>query len=135
MKGCSVASNSVVPCTNFSASLPCPWDFPGKSTGVGCHSLLQRILPTQGSNPGLSHSGELLYHCATWEALCKGKHGQISSHAHQKKKKKTQVNKRKRTSLLVQWVRITCQCRGYEFDSWTGETAQARATMPVCHNC
>ena len=21
--------------------LPCPWDFPGKSTGVGCHCLLQ----------------------------------------------------------------------------------------------
>ena len=28
-----------------------PWDFPGKSTGVGC--LLQRIFLTQGSNPGL----------------------------------------------------------------------------------
>ena len=27
-----------------------PWDFPGKSTGVGCHFLLQRIFPTQGSN-------------------------------------------------------------------------------------
>ena len=25
-------------------------DFPGKNTGVGCHSLLQRIFPTQGSN-------------------------------------------------------------------------------------
>ena len=23
--------------------LLCPWDFPGKSTGVGCHCLLQRI--------------------------------------------------------------------------------------------
>ena len=23
------------------ARLPCPWDFPGKSTGVGCHCLLQ----------------------------------------------------------------------------------------------
>ena len=22
-------------------SLPCPWDFPGKNTGVGCHLLLQ----------------------------------------------------------------------------------------------
>ena len=31
----------------------CPWDFPGKSTGVGCHFILQRIFPTQGSNPGL----------------------------------------------------------------------------------
>ena len=30
-----------------------PWDFPGKSTRVGCHFLLQGIFPTQGSNPGL----------------------------------------------------------------------------------
>ena len=26
----------------------CPWDSPGKNTGVGCHSLLQGIVPTQG---------------------------------------------------------------------------------------
>ena len=30
--------------------LLCPWDFPGKNTGVGCHALLQGIFPTQGSN-------------------------------------------------------------------------------------
>ena len=28
-------------------------DSPGKSTGVGCHALLQGIFPTQGSNPCL----------------------------------------------------------------------------------
>ena len=28
---------------------------PGKNTGMDCHSLLQRIFPTQGSNPGLLH--------------------------------------------------------------------------------
>ena len=33
----------------------CPWDFLGKSTGVGCHFLLQGIFLTQGSNPGLPH--------------------------------------------------------------------------------
>ena len=38
------------------------WDFPGKSTGVGCHCLLQRIFPTQGSNPGLPHGRQTLYH-------------------------------------------------------------------------
>ena len=32
---------------------PCPWNSPGKNTGVGCHSLLQRIFLTQGSNPRL----------------------------------------------------------------------------------
>ena len=38
-----------------------PWDFPGKNTGVGCHFLLQRIFPTQGSNPGLLHCRQRLY--------------------------------------------------------------------------
>ena len=36
--------------------------FPGKSTGVGCQILLQRIFPTQGSNPGLPHCRQTLYH-------------------------------------------------------------------------
>ena len=40
----------------------CPWDFPGRNTAVGCHFLLQGILPTQGSNP-LSHRGSPWY-CA-----------------------------------------------------------------------
>ena len=39
----------------------CPWDSPGKNTGVGCHALLQGIFPTQGSNPGLPHSRRILY--------------------------------------------------------------------------
>ena len=30
-------------------------DFPGKNTGVGCHSLLQGIFLTQGLNPGFQH--------------------------------------------------------------------------------
>ena len=34
---------------------PPSMDFPGKSTGVGYHFLLQGILPTQGLNPGLPH--------------------------------------------------------------------------------
>ena len=38
-----------------------PWDFPGKSTGVGCHFLLQGIFPTQGLNPGLLHCRQTLY--------------------------------------------------------------------------
>ena len=35
--------------------LPCPWDSPGKNTGVGCHALLQGILSIQGLNPCLLH--------------------------------------------------------------------------------
>ena len=37
------------------ARLLCLWDFPGKSVGVGCHSLLQRIFPAQELNPRLLH--------------------------------------------------------------------------------
>ena len=29
---------------------------------MGCHSLLQRIFPTQGSNLGLAHCRQILYH-------------------------------------------------------------------------
>ena len=35
---------------------------PGKNTGVGCQALLQGIFPTQGSNPGLLHCRQILYH-------------------------------------------------------------------------
>ena len=32
----------------------CPWDAPGKNTGVGCHALLRGISLTQGLNLCLS---------------------------------------------------------------------------------
>ena len=48
----------IVACTKLLS----PWDFQGKSTGVGCHFLLQGIFPTQGSNLGLSHCRQTLYH-------------------------------------------------------------------------
>ena len=41
--------------------LLCPWDFPGKSTGVGCHFLLQGIFQPQELNPGLQHCRQTLY--------------------------------------------------------------------------
>ena len=37
-------------------------DSPGQDTGMGSLSLLQRIFPTQGSNPGLPHCQRMLYH-------------------------------------------------------------------------
>ena len=39
----------------------CTWDFPGNSTGMDCHCLLQGIFPTQGSNLGLPHCRQMLY--------------------------------------------------------------------------
>ena len=42
----------------------CPWNFPDKNTRVVNHSLLQGIFLTQGSNPGLLHCRQILYHWA-----------------------------------------------------------------------
>ena len=57
----SVVSDSLRPHRLPPTRLLCPWDFPGNSTGVDCHFLLQGIFPTQGSNPGLPHCRQTLY--------------------------------------------------------------------------
>ena len=44
---------------DFSPLGLCPWNFPSRNTGMGCHFLLQGIFPTQGSNPRLLN----LLHC------------------------------------------------------------------------
>ena len=54
---CSVLSSSLWPHGLYS-----PWNSPGQNTGVSSLSLLQRIFPTQGSNPGLLHCRWILYH-------------------------------------------------------------------------
>ena len=41
--------------------LLCPWNSPGKNTGVGIHSLLQGIFLTWGSNLGLLNCRQILY--------------------------------------------------------------------------
>ena len=56
----SVVSDSLWPHGLQPTRLLHPWDFPGKSTGVGCHFLLQEIFPTQGSNLGLPHCRQTL---------------------------------------------------------------------------
>ena len=57
----SVVPNSLRPHLLQSTRFLCPWDFPGKDTGVGCHLLLQGIFPTQRLNPGLLHCRQILY--------------------------------------------------------------------------
>ena len=42
----SVVSDSWRPHGLQPTRLLCPWDFPGKNTGVGCHCLLQVVFPT-----------------------------------------------------------------------------------------
>ena len=49
-ESCSVVSNSLQPHGLYS-----PWNSPVQNTGVGSHSPLEGIFPTQGSNPGFLH--------------------------------------------------------------------------------
>ena len=60
---CLVAQSCPTLCDPMDCSLPgssVHGDSPGKNTGVGCHVLLQGILPAWGSNPGLSHCRDSL---------------------------------------------------------------------------
>ena len=45
-----------------------PWNSPGQNIWVGSLSLLQRIHPTQGSNPGLPHCSWILYQLSQKES-------------------------------------------------------------------
>ena len=56
----SVMSNSLWLHGLYPTSFLRPWVFPGKSTGLGCHFLLQIFL-TQGLNPGILHCRQTLY--------------------------------------------------------------------------
>ena len=47
--------------------VPPSMEFPGKSTGVGCHFLLQGIILTQGSNPVYLIAGRHFTIWATWQ--------------------------------------------------------------------
>ena len=65
-ESCSVVSVSLRP-----HGIKSPWDSLGQNTGVGSHSLLQGIFPTQGLNPGLPLCRMILYqmsHQGSWEA-------------------------------------------------------------------
>ena len=67
-----VVSDSLWPCGLQPSRLLCPWDSPGKKTGVGCHALLQGIFPTQGLNMGLLRCRQIFffffffYHLSHW---------------------------------------------------------------------
>ena len=52
----SIMSDSLQPHGLYSL-----WNSPGQNTGAGSLSLLQGIVPTQGSNPGLPHCRRILY--------------------------------------------------------------------------
>ena len=82
----SVVSNSARPHGLQPTRLPCPWDFPSKNTGGGCHFLLQVVFSIQGSNLHflrLPHCREILHPRTIREALIGRTHRRVKSRAGQ----------------------------------------------------
>ena len=69
----SVMSDSSRPHGLQATQLLHPWNSLGKNTGVGCHFILQGICPSQGSNLGLLHCRQILYHLSHQGISFKGR--------------------------------------------------------------
>ena len=75
---CLVSHSCPTLCSPIDCSLPgssVHGDSPGQNTGMSCHALLQGILPTQGSNPGLPHCRCIPY----WRNHQESPSGQVRS--------------------------------------------------------
>ena len=69
---CLVTKSCQTLCNPMDCSLPDSSVHGFSRDGMGCHFILQRIFPTQGSNPRLLLRRQILYHWATWGALGAG---------------------------------------------------------------
>ena len=84
-------------------------DSPGQNTGEGCHTLLQGIFSNQGSNTGLSHCRQALYHL---------------SHQGSARILEWVTSPFSRvSSRLSNWTRVSCTA-GEFFTSWATREAQ-----------
>ena len=62
----------------------CPWDSPGKNTGVGFHFLFQGIILTQGLNPGLLDCRQTLYQLSYMLSPGRSRHKIKTGYYHEK---------------------------------------------------
>jgi len=62
MAGALVKVKVTQSCPTLCDPMVCPWNSPAQNTGAGCHSLLRGIFLTRGSNWGLLHCRQILYH-------------------------------------------------------------------------
>ena len=89
-------------------------DSPGQNTEVGFHAFLQGIFPTQGSNPGLPHCRQILYHLSHQESP------QILEWV--------AYLFSRRSSWLTNQTRVSCIAGGF-FTSWTGPGGKSKRKL------
>ena len=74
------------PCRLWPSRPLCPWNFPGKNTGVGCRFLLQGIFPIQGLNLPALQADPLVFAppgkppAQMWAHLHVGQHIHVQMH-------------------------------------------------------
>ena len=81
----SVISDSFWPHGLQPTRLLCPWNFPSKNAGVGCHALLWGIFPTQRLNPGLLLCRWILCSLSQqgrWQIIYLSTHTRKHTHTH-----------------------------------------------------
>ena len=108
----------------------CPWNFPGKNTGMGCHFLLQGIFLIQGLKLSLLR----LLH---WRADSLPLRLMVSPVVIRSKNLvRSSTEKCGRTSLAAQWLRICLPVQGTDgFHPWSGKIPHAeKQRKPVRHN-
>ena len=124
-ESCSVMSESLRP-----HGLCSPWNSLGQNTGVGSLSLLQRIFPIQGSNPGLPHCRWTLYqlsHIISYKFLldpmcpC----SPMSSYF------RGLFSRHLGLPWWLRWWRIHLQCRRPGFSPWDGKIPWRREWQPT----
>ena len=137
-------SDSVQPHRRQPTRLPCPWESPGKNTGVGCHFLLQCMkvksesevtlsCPTLSDSmdcslPGSSVHGIFQARVLEWGAIAFSNiyiyiyiyytYAYIHIHIHG-------------ASLVAPWYRICLQCKRPGFNPCVGKISWRRAWQPT----
>ena len=136
-------SDSVRPHRQQPIRLPCPWDSPGKNTGVGCHVLLQCMkvksesedaqscptlcYPMDCNPPGSSTHRIFQARVLEWDAIAFSIHLLYQMYLICSGRKNLRNHTRTirpfhrsikiiGTSLVVYWLRLRFQCRGHGFD-------------------
>ena len=93
------------------ARLLCPWNSPGKNTGMSSLSVLQGIFPSQGSNLGLPHCRWILY--------------QLSHKGSPRIQEWVAVFFSSGSSRPRDWTQVSCMAGGF-FTPWVTREAQGQ---------
>ena len=115
--------------------LACPfglyslWNSLGQNTGVGSSlSLLQGILPSQGSNPGLLHCRRILYQLSH-----RGSPRILEWVAYPFSRGSSWPRNRTRVFCIARWILYQLSCQGGPYTGWVGALSILHPVSPLPH--